>query len=97
MFKTVCLIVALVAVVAYSNDNTALDSWSKTGGNVAVGITHAVKESGHFIHQALREDETIADHVANAAEDVSYTIAENATMAKVAAALINSKLPIAML
>ena len=97
MFKTVCLIVALIAVVSYSNDHSSLESWSKTGGNLAVGITHAVKDSGHFIHQALREDETISDHVANAAEDVSYAIAENATMAKATAALINAKFPIAML
>lgn len=97
MFKTVCIIIVLVAGVSYYNDRSSLDSWAKAGGDVAVGISHMVKDSGHFIHQALREDDTIADKVSNAAEDLVYTIKEHATLGKVASAAINSQLPVAVL
>jgi hypothetical protein len=97
MFKTIAIIVAIIAVIAYSTDKSALESWTKTAGNVAVGITHAVKDSGHFMHQALRQDSTISDKVSNAAEDISYAIGEHITASKVAKAVINSQLPVDVL
>jgi hypothetical protein len=74
MFKTTCIIIALLASISFYNDHSSLNQWGKVCGDVVHITTKFIKASGHEANIATRADDTIVDKVSNVAEDVVYKV-----------------------
>jgi uncharacterized protein YoxC len=74
MFKTICIIIAIIAAISWYNDHSSLNQWGKCIADVAHITSNTVKAVGHEANVVTRQDETIGDKASNVVEDVTYSI-----------------------
>jgi predicted metalloprotease len=74
MFKTLILIIVVIAGTAYYNDPHSLDSWGQTANDVGKVTAKVVKSTGDELHKAARADDTVAETISNTVEDVKEIV-----------------------